>query len=319
MLVGLGSACALLLTACAPADQDALVVEYVDSLDGVEVVVGSKDSDEQLILGQLAVRALESVGADVTDRTGMGGTDDVRSALEDGEIDLYYEYIGTAWTDILGQSRMPDSPDDLQEALEEADEENGITWGERAGFEVTGAFAQNAATADRFGVTTLSGLADLSRTDPGAATLCLPEEFATDDGGFPALADHYGLEVPEENVTRLRDDRVYRAVADEGEDTCNFGWVSATDGRVFQLELVILSNDDAYRPWTYPAVTVRTGLDEEHPDVTQLLDEVLAALTTEKMQVLHLRLSEDGAQIDDIAREWLEQHGIRPPPRAQRS
>lgn len=309
-VVGVGCLCALLAAACVP-EEDPLVVEHVGSLEGVEVTVGSKDSPEQLMLGQLAVRALEALGADVTDRTGMGGTGDVRAALEAGEIDAYYEYMGTAWTDILGRSAVPDSPDDLLEALEEADERNGITWGERAGFEIAGAMVQNEATAQRLGVTTLSELADLSRTDPDAATLCLPEEFATDDDGFPALAEHYEMEISQRNVTLLEEDRVYGEVADEGEDTCNFGWVFATDRRVFQRDLVTLSNDDAYRPWTHPAVTIRTEVDEQHPEVTQLMGEILTALSTEKMQVLDLRAHEERAPIEDIARDWLEEHGIR--------
>ena len=72
------------------------------SLSGLEITVGSKEYTEQLILGQIAIQALEAAGATVIDRTGLAGTDAAREALESGEIDAYWEYTGTGWVVHLG-------------------------------------------------------------------------------------------------------------------------------------------------------------------------------------------------------------------------
>src|SRR5262245_53885203 len=66
-------------------------------LAGTSVTVGSKDFDEQLVLGQITKLALENAGADVKDQTNLGGTNAARAALTAGEVDVYWEYTGTAW------------------------------------------------------------------------------------------------------------------------------------------------------------------------------------------------------------------------------
>jgi osmoprotectant transport system substrate-binding protein len=74
------------------------------SLEGQTYAVGGKDFDEQLILCQVAVAALESVQATVTDRCNTGGTQAARDALLAGDIDLYWDYNGTGWITFLGET-----------------------------------------------------------------------------------------------------------------------------------------------------------------------------------------------------------------------
>jgi glycine betaine/choline ABC-type transport system substrate-binding protein len=71
------------------------------SLDGASITVGSKEFTEQLILCEITAQALESAGADVERNCGLTGSDTTRTALTSGEIDLYWEYTGTAWIGYL--------------------------------------------------------------------------------------------------------------------------------------------------------------------------------------------------------------------------
>src|SRR3712207_7907289 len=48
---------------------------FRSDLTGLEITVGSKEFTEQLILGQIAIQALENAGATVRDRTGLAGTE----------------------------------------------------------------------------------------------------------------------------------------------------------------------------------------------------------------------------------------------------
>ena len=50
-------------------------------LTGIEVSVGSKDFDEQLILGEMMVAAFEEAGATVTNKVDLGVTNIARAAL----------------------------------------------------------------------------------------------------------------------------------------------------------------------------------------------------------------------------------------------
>src|SRR5918996_6120352 len=67
-------------------------------LSGASFTVGSKEFTEQIVLGEIAVQALEATGATVGTLTTITGSTNVRTALTAGEIDMYWEYTGTGWT-----------------------------------------------------------------------------------------------------------------------------------------------------------------------------------------------------------------------------
>lgn len=53
----------------------------------------------------MTVQLLENHGYQVKDRTSLGSTAVLRSAIEADEIDLYWEYTGTTLNDHNGQQR----------------------------------------------------------------------------------------------------------------------------------------------------------------------------------------------------------------------
>jgi osmoprotectant transport system substrate-binding protein len=65
---------------------------------GASFTVGSKEFTEQIILGEIAVQALEEAGADVQTLATITGSTNVRTALTAGELDMYWEYTGTGWS-----------------------------------------------------------------------------------------------------------------------------------------------------------------------------------------------------------------------------
>jgi osmoprotectant transport system substrate-binding protein len=134
-----------------------------DSIDlsGVSVTVGSKEFTEQLILGYITKFALEDAGAEVGDQIGLVGSTTVREALTSGEIDMYWEYLGTGWVTYLGnEAGIPDVQEQF-EAVRDADLENGITWLEPAPFNNTYAIAMTDETAEELGITSISEIGEL--------------------------------------------------------------------------------------------------------------------------------------------------------------
>src|SRR5215813_10338744 len=71
-------------------------IKPIPQLKGVQIKVSSKEFDEQLLLGQIAIVALQAAGASPVDKTNITGSDNVRKALTTGAVDLYWEYTGTA-------------------------------------------------------------------------------------------------------------------------------------------------------------------------------------------------------------------------------
>jgi osmoprotectant transport system substrate-binding protein len=129
------------------ADTGDSIAAEVD-LAGVSLTAGSKEFTEQLILGQILVQALEATGAEVEDRTNITGTNTVRSVLTSGEIDVYYEYTGTGWINILGNDQPVPGSEAQFEAVREADAANGVTWFAPAAANNTYAIAANAEAVE---------------------------------------------------------------------------------------------------------------------------------------------------------------------------
>jgi osmoprotectant transport system substrate-binding protein len=286
-------------------------IQPIAGVDGAEVTVGSKNFTEQLILGKIAVIALQVAGFTVADRTNIPGAAPSRAGQLGGEIDMQWEYTGTGWLNYLA---MPEGiPDQQQqyEAVRDADLANGITWLPPAEANNTYAFAvRSEARADLGDVTTLSDVAALPVEQ---RTFCVESEFATRSDGFEPMLEAYGIPlgspqgVPRENVRVLDTGAVYTAT--DGGD-CNFGEVFTTDGRIESLDLTVLDDDRAYFPAYNIAPVVRTDTLDQHPEIAEVFARITPLLTDEVMIGLNGRVDVQGEDPADVAYEWMRSEGL---------
>lgn len=280
-------------------------------LDGASITVGSKDFDEQLILGHMSRLVLENAGADVTDEINTGGTDVARAALESGDIDTYWEYNGTAWISFFQETDPIADRVEQYEVVRDRDlEENQLHWLAPADFNNTYALAFPTEAAEELGnPTTLSDLGELIENDPDLATLCVESEFSARDDGLPGMEETYGYQFPEENVTVLDTAIVYSA-ADQ-RDPCNFGEVFTSDGRVTALDLTVLEDDEGFFPLYNPSPVFTDEVFSEYGDeLEEIFNPISEALTQEEMTQLNERVSVDLEQPQDVAEEWLTDNGF---------
>lgn len=277
------------------------------ALNGASIIVGSKDFDEQLVLGHISKLALENAGADVTDQINLGGTDAARAALESGEINTYWEYNGTAWISFFKETEpIPDRIEQYEAVRDRDAEENNLIWLAPAEFNNTYGLAFPTEAADELGnPTTLSDLGDLIASDPAAASLCVESEFSSRDDGLPGMEETYGFEFPNDQVTVLDTALVYTA-ADE-QDPCNFGEVFTSDGRIAALDLTVLEDDEGFFPLYNPSpVFTQDVYDEYGDELDEIFDPISAALTQEEMNAMNEEVSVNLAQPEQVAEDWLK-------------
>jgi osmoprotectant transport system substrate-binding protein len=311
--IGALFAIALVAAACGdddstPAAEGGSIAEDYD-FDGLSITVGSKDFTEQLVLGYILVEALRAGGADVNDQVNLGGTDANRTALLSGNIDTYWEYNGTGWINHLGETEpIPDRIEQYEVVRDRDLAENGIVWYEPAPFNNTYALAIRSSAQADLGVETLSDLATLIAERPEEATLCIETEFEVRDDGLPGMEAHYGYEFPSGNVSVLDTGIIYQETA--SGDTCNFGEVFTTDGRIAALDLFVLEDDQSFFPLYNPSVTVRQEIADEWPALADLAAELALALDNETMQRLNAAVDQDGEEPIDVARGWLRDNGF---------
>ncbi len=285
----------------------------ISALEGADLTVGSKEFTEQLILGAITVQMLEAAGANASDETGLVGSEVVRAALLDGEIDMYWEYSGTGWITHLGNTEPIPDAQEQYEAVRDADlEENNITWLEPAPFNNTYAFALATERAEEFGLSSLSDLPAFAESNPDDFSLCAAAEFLSRDDGLPGAEEAYGFSFDDgAGVSELELGLVYTSI-DEG-DPCVFGEVFATDGRILALDLTVLEDDQGFFGQYTPSLTVGPEVDPAQIEALGvLLAPVAEALDAETMQALNAQVDVDGEQPEDVATTFLEENGLLP-------
>ncbi len=280
-------------------------IEKYDSLDGVEITVAGKNFTEQLILGNLLATVLSTAGADVTNQSNTPGSNGVREALLNGNIDISYEYTGTGWLSYLGHEKpIPDAVKQY-EAVRDEDLGNGLTWLPPAPMNNTYAFAIREDKAEELGVTKLSDLQALPKKE---LTFCIESEFASRNDGFPNMLKTYKLKDSElGEVTILDTGVIYQATAD---GDCNFGEVFTTDGRILALDLRVLEDDKGYFPLYNVTPVIQSDLLEEHPEIAEIFAEINPKITNEAMLELNAKVDVDGMDPAVVAKEWLVQEGF---------
>jgi osmoprotectant transport system substrate-binding protein len=286
-------------------------IRPVDGSDGTEIVVGSKNFTEQLILGKIAVIALEAAGFGVVDRTNIPGSVPARQGMVNGEIDVEWEYTGTAWLSYLGNAEPIPDPREQYEAVRDADAANGLTWLPPAPANNTYAFAvRSEALPELGGISTLSGLAELPVEQ---RTFCVESEFASRNDGLAPMLDTYGIPlgdpqgVPRDNLRTLDTGAVYEAT-DDG--ACNFGEVFTTDGRIPALDLTVLEDDRGFFPNYNVAAVLRTQTLEANPALADVFAQISPLLTDEVLQQLNARVDVDGEEPADVALDWMVSEGL---------
>ena len=277
------------------------------------VTVGSKIDTEGALLGQMIVLLLRDNGFEVEDRTEFGTTDVVRSALKNGEIDIYPEYTGTAaFLLSIEDQNVLKSPEEGYRTVSEMDKEQfGIVWLEASPANNTWAIATPRRLAEEEDVRTLEDMARYVN-DGGFVKLACSEEFATRDDALPAFEEAYGFELSSNQLVILSGGNTAQTekAAAEGTDDVNFAMAYGTDGAIAALDLVVLEDTKNVQTVYRPAPTVREEVMADYPEIADILDPVFRGLDLETLQELNGRIVVQGEIASAVAEDYLTDKGF---------
>jgi glycine betaine/choline ABC-type transport system substrate-binding protein len=261
--------------------------------------IGSKNFTEQVVLGEMAAQALEAEGVRVDRRLDLGGTFVCHRAMLAGELDLYPEYTGTAFTAILARKPISDPARVRTEVAQEYARRFELVWTAPLGFENTFALVMRSAQARELSITKISDLTRYGdRLRPGFGY-----EFVERADGFPGLAAAYGLKFaarPAEMDLGL----LYAALAQEKVDVVAG---NSTDGLIAALHLTVLDDDRRYFP-PYEAAFVVRSAAWKNPAVRRGLARLSGALSADAMRAMNAAVDRDKRRPEDVAREFLAAH-----------
>ncbi|MFQ5724126.1 MAG: glycine betaine ABC transporter substrate-binding protein, partial [Terriglobia bacterium] len=271
--------------------------------DENQIVVGSKNFTEQVVLGELIAQHLEErTRLEVERRFYLGGTYICHQSVLAGRIDLYVEYTGTALTAILEEAPRG-SPRQVYERVRDAYAERfNLVVTEPLGFENTFAIVVRGEDARRYSLETISDAARLAgQWRPGFGY-----EFMERPDGYQGLVETYDLRFG--HSPRIMDlGLLYRALK-EGQVDLVAG--NSTDGLIQALDLKVLEDDRHYFP-PYEAVPVvhRETLDR-HPEIRQALEELAGKITAEEMRRLNYALVGEHRDVEEVVRAFRRRKGL---------
>jgi len=269
------------------------------------IVVGGKAFTEQQIMTAMTVALLKAKGFTPDRKAGMGSAA-VRSALENGQIDVYWEYTGTALAVFNKITDKFDSADAAYKRIKEVDGAKGIVWLNMSPANNTYAFAMNADDAKKRGIVTMSDYAKAVKADP-KLTFASNAEFYSRPDGLPGWQQTYGFEINRDNVKRMDTGLVYQALKDRQVDS---GVVFATDGRIPAFNFVVIKDDKNYAAPYNMTPVVRKEIADKNPKLVEALNAVSAKLNNETMARLNASVDVDKKTPEEVAETFLKQNGL---------
>jgi glycine betaine/choline ABC-type transport system substrate-binding protein len=261
------------------------------------IVVGSKNFTESILLGEIVAQQLERHGLRVDRRLNLGGSFICHNAMVSGQLDVYVEYTGTAYSAILELPRERE-PAVVMAAVDSVYEERwGIVWAEPLGFNNTFAMLIRGDDARRLGINSITeALPHTNSWRFGAGY-----EFIERADGYRGFLKHYGVEFAG-TPTELDLGLTYRALAENRVDIIAG---NSTDGQIEALDLFHLVDDRGYFP-PYEAVpVVRTETLDRLPGVREALAGLAGKLSESNMRHLNYLVDVEKASVKDVAADFL--------------
>lgn len=268
------------------------------SLKGVKVVIGSKDFTESIVLSKIVKQLIIANGGTVVDKTNIKGSVTTREAMLSGDIDMYWEYTGTAWLVYQKQTDVNIAPADLFKKVVAGDKKAKVTWLPMTSFNNTYAWAITKANATKYGIKTYSDLKKL----PAGSSWCVESEFQSRPDGWAGFKKAYSIADSSITTKVLDTGAIYQATKD---GQCAVGEVYATDGRIGALGLMVPAEDIAYFPPYNAALTMPNAIAKKYPQLVKILAPISSKISNNVMQNLNARVDVLGEDADSVAKSFI--------------
>ena len=269
------------------------------------IVVGGKAFTEQQIMTAMTAAILKAKGFTPDRKAGMG-TAAVRAALENGQVDVYWEYTGTGLGVFYKITDKFASAEDAYKRIKEVDAAKGIVWLNMSSVNNTYAFAMNRDEAQKRGIVTMSDYAKTVKSDP-KFTFASNAEFYARPDGLPGWQTAYGFELERDNVKRMDTGLTYTALKERQVDSAV---VFATDGRIPAFNFVVLKDDRHYSPPYNLTPVVRKEVLDKNPRIADTLNAISAKLNDETMAKLNASVDVDKKTPEEVAEGFLKSNGL---------
>lgn len=285
------------------------------STDKKAVVVATMLDSEGSVLGQMILQLLADNDIETVNRLNFGTPDILRTALENGEVDLVVDYTGS------GQYYHPEDATDTTiwndpvkgyEFTEKLDrEKKNIFWLTPSSANNTESIALKRSFAEANDIVDMADLAEYINAGK-PFKLILSSKFAENQLGLLGFETQYGFKLDDNQLIILSSGNTAEMLQAlvNGTNGVNASLVYGTDGALDKMDLVVVEDPKHIPPVYLPTPVIRGEVLDLYPEIRSILKPVFESLTLEVLQTLNAKVAYDGENAADVAEAYLKDNGF---------
>jgi osmoprotectant transport system substrate-binding protein len=267
------------------------------ALTAPEVTVGSANFAESTVVASMYAQVLEHAGYKVNTKFDIGARDVYFKALEEGELSLVPEFVGslTAYLKGTGDPDPATAVANLKKVLPK-----GLQVLDGSPAQSANTFVVTKATADKYGLKKVSDLAGKDLTLGG------PPECPSRPFCMIGLKDTYGVDFSNKFKPLDAGGTITKQALTGGD--IDVALLFTTDPAISENGWVALEDDKHLQQAENVIPVIRD--QNVDADVTRLLNDVSAKLDQKSYVDLLSKVYIDGDDAEAVAKTWLNDNGF---------
>ncbi|MFA1820796.1 ABC transporter permease/substrate-binding protein [Virgibacillus oceani] len=271
--------------------------------DRADLVIGGKlGAEPNILINMYQLLIEEETDLTVELEPGLGKTAFVFSALEEGSIDVFPEFTGTAIvTHMEDEADSNEAEAVYEQARDGMNDMYDMALLQPMAFNNTYTVATTQEFADTHNLEEIGDLQQIEDETVAGFTL----EFNDRYDGYVGMQDIYNLDIAE---VRTMEPGIRQGAIENSEVDIIDAY--ATESYMIELELVTLDDPENLFPPYQGAPLLKNETLDEYPELEQILNQLSGRITDEEMREMNYQVDYEDASANDVAREFLEEEGF---------
>ncbi|ARI77375.1 ABC transporter permease/substrate-binding protein [Halobacillus mangrovi] len=268
-----------------------------------DLVLGAKlGSEPAILINMYKLLIEEETDLQVGLQPNLGKTDLVFSALQEGSIDIYPEFTGTALVSLLEQqAKSNDAEQVYQQAKEGMAETYDMAYLQPMKFNNTYAVATTQELAKQYDLETIGDLKPVEDQITAGFTL----EFNDRQDGYQGMKEVYDLNFAQ---VKTMDPGLRQGAIESGDVDVIDAY--ATAGYMVDLNLKVLEDPKNLFPPYQGAPLMRQETLDKYPELEEILNQLEGKITGDQMRQMNYQVDFEDRDPEDVAREYLVEEGL---------
>ena len=264
---------------------------------GVKIKIGSMDFSEQETLNYMLKYLIEgNTDVSVEQALSLGSSSIVLDAIRGDEIDMYVDYTGTIYGNILGLEPNSDVDAVYNTVKKEFQSQFNLTVLDALGFNNTYTLAMDKKTAQKYNIETISDLCKVSKKLTFSPTLTFMERKDC----WLGIQNTYPIQF--KNIVPIDGSPRYTALENHNCDVID---AYSTDGLLKKFDLKVLKDDRSFFLPYHAIPIINQRIQDECPEIIPLVNQLQNYLNEDVMVDLNYKVDELKQKPKDVAHQFL--------------